>query len=369
MTPEQVRELQALVDEGEFALATRDSRTAHDRAVGVLGSVDGSAPVELVRAANRLRAAAQELDGDLDGAIETLTKLVADPHADEAWVSVVMSLVRCHRDRGEYSKAISVGEDARATIDELGLAHLTEAIQLTVTVAGAVYLRGDNRYAMRTLKRAIEVAERVNSPVALASAYWNASVIEAAEGSREKALHLAKLALSLFEAGDDSRNLGRIRGMVADLQLGLDDPDVTAAVENLDKADLELAWAPVSTTDLARQRLSRCDASLILGDLVDAEAQINECARLAPADAQALNAAVFIRRGQIAAAQFDIDKAKDHYRRATLLLTGAGADHAVAQTWFDLGSVLDELGDRDGAHDAFRSAAAARGLRSMRLGG
>ena len=49
---------------------------------------------------------------------------------------------------------------------------------------------------------------------------------------------------------------------------------------------------------------------------------------------------------------------------AVLLLTGVGADRDAAQLWFELADLLEEVGDVDGARNAYRSAAASSGLRS-----
>jgi len=61
-----------------------------------------------------------------------------------------------------------------------------------------------------------------------------------------------------------------------------------------------------------------------------------------------------------------VDEAKRAYREAVLLLSGIGADRGAAQTWFELGGLLEGLGDEAGALDAFRRAAASTGLVSPR---
>ena len=61
-----------------------------------------------------------------------------------------------------------------------------------------------------------------------------------------------------------------------------------------------------------------------------------------------------------------MDEAKRAYREAILLLSGVGADRGAAQIWFELGGLLEGLGDQDGALDAYRRAAASTGLVSTR---
>jgi Tfp pilus assembly protein PilF len=45
-----------------------------------------------------------------------------------------------------------------------------------------------------------------------------------------------------------------------------------------------------------------------------------------------------------------------------LVLTRIGADRSAAQLWFELASLLEEVGEFDSARDAYRSAAASTGL-------
>ena len=45
-------------------------------------------------------------------------------------------------------------------------------------------------------------------------------------------------------------------------------------------------------------------------------------------------------------------------------MTGVGADRDAAQLWFELADLLEDVGDVEAARDAYRSAAAASGLRT-----
>ena len=52
------------------------------------------------------------------------------------------------------------------------------------------------------------------------------------------------------------------------------------------------------------------------------------------------------------------------YRRAVFLLTSVGADRDAAQLWFELADLFEDAGDIEASRDAYRSAAAASGLRA-----
>ena len=147
-----------------------------------------------------------------------------------------IALSRVYRESGDLSRAIDTGERVLADLTEAGLDSCDEAVQLAVTVAAAYFERGDAGHAVRICRAAIARAEALGSPRARASAYWNASAMQARRGDIQTAAPLAERALALLSEGQDSRNLARLRGELGHLQLALDPPDVEQARQNLEKA-------------------------------------------------------------------------------------------------------------------------------------
>ncbi len=68
--------------------------------------------------------------------------------------------------------------------------------------------------------------------------------------------------------------------------------------------------------------------------------------------------------GQVIAASGDMAGAMRAYQRAVFMLTSIGADRDAAQLWFELADLFEQVGDVTASRDAYRSAAAASGLRS-----
>jgi hypothetical protein len=64
----------------------------------------------------------------------------------------------------------------------------------------------------------------------------------------------------------------------------------------------------------------------------------------------------------VAAAQGDMAAAREHFLRGVHLLTAVGADRKAAESWFELGGHLRDVGDIEAAMDAYRRAAASTGL-------
>ena len=362
---EQLR-MRVQVDHAELSLAAGNAQDALTQASTVLEELAGKPLVDLRRDALQVRAFALEATGDLQGAIEVLEELTADARADRGWLKALIGLSRCYRDSGDLNRAIAVGERAEATIDELGIQGLTEAIQLTLTVAGAYMVRGDTAYALLLCKRSIAAAEKHDSPLARASAYWNASLLEARRGSPESAFALAQKAIALFEASEDARNLGRLRAQIAEMQLSITPPDVAGALATLARAETEMAWSPTSPVDVARQQLTRSRAHFLLDQPDQAANHLAKALELAPKDARVLRASALALEGEIFGARGRTDDARRAYQRAVYELSAIGADRDAAQLWFELGSLLAEVGDTEGAVDAFQRAGASTGLRRSR---
>lgn len=357
-----VLELRAALDQAELSLASGDAPAALRAVDALLANLDGHIPAMVRAGALRVKAFALEATGDLQAAILLLEDLSESAVKDASWLRILIALSRCYRDSGELDRAIKVGERAQDVIAELELEGLTEAIQLTMTVAGAYMVRGDVEHAMRLCVRAIDAAERHDSAVGKASAYWNASLIEIRRGNFQHALEMSQRALALFELGDDARNISRLRVQVANLQMKQSPPAAHEAIELLRKAELEAAWAPVTAVDVARQNLALAQAHLLLGDSATASVYIGRAKETALPGAPILLASIHVLEGQLFLEAGEKHGALEAYRAAIAALTGIGADREAAQLWFELGTRLMELGERDEALEAFRRAGASTGL-------
>jgi tetratricopeptide (TPR) repeat protein len=365
MTRDRRAAIQSRIDFAELSLSSEDPSEALAVADEVLAELVGMNAPDLSEGALRLRASAREASGDLDGAAADLMALTAGPVADVAWVKDLISLSRCLRESGRLDEAIAVDVAHRAQVERLGLAETTEAVQLTITTSAALVFRGDLGRALRICKRAAADAVRYGLPVAQASALWNASAVLQLRGrSAQDALTMALQALALFEESGDTRNLGRLRIHVANVQLSLRPPDAAGALEMLQRARQEVDWSTASALDAARVRLGMAISHELLGQYPEAAIELEASVTVSPVNAAELLAFQAALRGRLAAAEGDLDAARQHYREGIATLTGSGADRDAAQLWYELGEIYRGLGDSEPAADAFRRAGAAQGLRS-----
>ena len=181
-------------------------------------------------------------------------------------------------------------------------------------------------------------------------------------GGADEALATALQALELFEESGDTRNLGRLRNHVANIQLSLRPPDAAGALEMLQRARKELDWSTATALDAARHRLGMAIAHELLGEYREAMTELEASVAVSPANAVELLASQAALRGRLAAARGDLDSARQHYQQGIAILTGSGADRDAAQLWYELGQILRGLGESELAADAFRRAGAAQGL-------
>ncbi|HEX2892769.1 MAG TPA: helix-turn-helix domain-containing protein [Marmoricola sp.] len=362
ITRDQRAELQLALDYAELSLSSGNAVEALDRAGAILAQVPDTGAEEIERSAHFVQAFALEATGDLDGAILALEPLTQTAPFDLDWIRGLIALSRCYRESGDLSMAIDVGERATEKIEEQGLAGLNEAMQLTLTVAAAYFERGDTGHAVRLCKQTVARAERFGSAKARGSAYWNASIMASRQGSVPEALALARKAIAVFEQDSDVRHLGRLRTELATMQLRVDPPDAADAKLTLEQAARELEWSSANPMDKAANQLALARANLFLGNPEAAAEQSADSFEITREHAPLAAAEALVLQGQIAAAQGRSDAASATYKEAILLLSSVGADRRAAELWFELGGLLQDVGEAAAALDAYRRAAASTGL-------
>jgi transcriptional regulator with XRE-family HTH domain/TPR repeat protein len=345
------------LESGQHLEAESQARQALDRAV--VGSQD-----ELAFRARYLIARSLENLGSMDDAILELEPLVGSREGGILRIKCAIALSRCYRESGDLGKAIEVGERVLAQLAGTPLDSADEAVQMAVTLAAAYNERGDSGQAVRICRKAITKAEGLSSPTARASAYWNASVFEAQQGSVGNAVPLAERALALLAEGQDGRNLANLRTQLGIMQLRLDPPNIAEAQVNLEKAAEELVWCSASVVDVARNDFARARAFFLEGRILEASELCETVLTAVELEAPLMAADVRTLQGQISLSGGDLGEAKAAYRHAVMLLTGVGADRGAAQLWFELASLLEDVGDYDAARECYRSAAASTGLRA-----
>jgi tetratricopeptide (TPR) repeat protein len=362
VTKNQEAELHVELDFAELSLRSGMATEALAKTAGVLDATSETILPAIHKRASYVRALALETAGDLDDAILVLEGLTEEPVPDARGLRALVALSRCYHESGDLIRAIEVGERAQVIVDEAGLGGLSESIELAVTIAAAHAARGDVDDALAVCRTAIEASDRLESATGKVEAYWNAGVQQSRQGAHEAALPLARKAIALAETGDEARNLGRLRTELGTLLLHADPPSLDEAIAALERAEGELSWSEASASDRGHNLLAQARSRFLRRDF-DAAATLAESSRTTAGEAAPIVAAESrVLEGQIAAEQGRPDDARTAYREAIQIASAVEADRDAAQFWFELGGLLDDLGERDDASDAYRRAAASTGL-------
>jgi tetratricopeptide (TPR) repeat protein len=359
---EDAGRLELQLDHAELSLAGGEAPAALDLAREALGSPGLDAvPGGQIRA-RYVEAAALDALGD-PAAVPALQKLLNDAADATVRLKAATALCRIWREQGQLERAVTCAQTQLTSLpaDCLGT---EEAVRLSVTLAAALFVSGRPQEAAELCDQAIAESERLSSPVARASAYWNASVIRANSGDVAAALPLAKRALHLLENTERVRDVGRLRIQLGSIMLRSDPPRLDDAKEQLRLADLELDWSEASPADRARNKGVSAQALLMEGDVEQARACAMQVLDEAGADFPLVSVDALMLLGQAAWHTGEHEQAKDWYRRAIAMLTSYGADREAAQVWFEIGTLTAQAGLVAESADAFRRAAASTGLTS-----
>jgi tetratricopeptide (TPR) repeat protein len=359
---EDARRLELQLDHAELSLAGGEATNALDLARDVLTHAGLEAVAGGSVRARYVEAAALDALGDAD-AVAAFQQLLVGAAESAIHIKAATALCRIWREQGQFDRAIACAQSALGDAPPEVLGS-EEGIRLSVTLAAALFVAGRAEEAAELCDRAIAESERLSSPVARASAYWNASVIRAESGDLAEALPLAKRALHLLENTERVRDIGRLRTQLSAIMLRTDPPRLEDAQEQLRLADTELDWSEANPADKARNDLVNAQALLMDGDTERAHdralAVLDACGDQLPL----IGVDALTVLGQIAWTAGDREAAQVWYRRAITMLTGFGSDREAAQVWFELGTLAAQAGLVAESADAFRRAAASTGLRA-----
>lgn len=360
--PDEVR---LALDYAELALESGEPAEAADHLNTALARLDDAPSAGARERAVLLHARSLEASGREDDAIIELEALLdSETLSGLSRIKAGIALSRIHRETGDLGRAIACGEEVLSQLRTAGLDASDEAVQLSVTVAAAYFERGDTAHAVRLCAKAITQAETLDSPRARASAYWNASVMQANRGDITAAVPLAERALALLGEGQDSRNLARLRAEVGRLQLELEPPAVDDARTNLQQAVAEMEWSSATPMDRAWTLLGLARAAFLTEDYIECRRLLTDVHATSDGQSPLAEAEALALEGRISAAEADTDEAARCYQSAVLKLSSIGADKSAAQLWFDLAALLESVGLVEAASDAYRRAAASTGLRA-----
>jgi tetratricopeptide (TPR) repeat protein len=349
----------------EMALRSGDAETALARFDAALDQSSKLRRPDLDADARWGIARAKEAIGLLEDSIVVLEDLLAQDRlpAGASRTALRMRLCRTYSECGDLSHAIEIGEAALREVEEDDSIELgsDEAVALASTLVGCYYERGDLTRAHTLGRRWIERAEQGGSPLARASALWNAGLVAEARGDIRSATRYLDRALALYSESDNARSISFLKVAAAFVMLRAPEPDLTeaerllvAAVAELevDGSSVDIAYAE---TELARCRLLEGNTAVALQLAEAAIDRLGFHPRLERAQALMVVGKARLTEG-------DTDGAIASYRLAADDLRIAGADRQAASAWRELAEALAGLDRTDEALEAYRLAADSAGV-------
>ncbi|MFL6138775.1 MAG: helix-turn-helix domain-containing protein [Frankiaceae bacterium] len=347
----------------ELALRSGDTAAALERFVEVEREARAVGRADIAAEALYGAALAREVTGDLDAAVDGFQQLADDPAlpASVSRVAVLMMLCRTSMDVGELTRAVEVGETALREHRASGAETTEKTIELVATVVYCYYQRGDLARARNLIEWAITEAERLGSPRARASAYWNAALVAHGRGQLHDARRLTDRALAIYGELDNRRALAMLRRNMAWLMLDEDERSHTEARPLLERALAELVelGSPGDAAE-AQADLARCH--LAAGETAEAVTTAREAADRAASGPLLESAKV---RAVLADALLEAgheEEAVATYRAAAEDLTRIGAARHAAAVWRQLGAALHSLGRADEAVATYECMAEVTGI-------
>jgi transcriptional regulator with XRE-family HTH domain len=303
-------------------------------------------------------ARAQWTTGRLEEAIVTFESLLAKPTLSPevprstVWVRLIMAYSEC----GDLGRAIDLGEQALAEVEELEPPEdIGAVVELISSVAGCYLERGDLTRAQLLIQRALDRAGQDGAPRARAAAAWNAALIAQARHDPLGARRHADRALALYAEVDNARALGLLRVVSAWLRLREDRPDALAAMPDLERAVQELQEVGTQV-DRGYARTEQARALLVAGDVQRAKEVGQQALHDLSAGDRLQTGQALLILGHVAAAEGRPEEAVHRYREAARALEDLGASGQAGRAWRELGEAYAELGQAQEAIEALRRA-------------
>lgn len=386
--PGQHAHLQVRLRHAELALQAGDLPTAIEK-FGQIGS-DGDDP-ELVRRARWGSAHALETAGRLEAAIAVLEELREQAEQEPAsrpWLPVCVALCRCYSAVGDLSRAVELGEQALARLDQLGLTATAEAAELGAVMIFACYSRGDIARS-REIGQQLTAAGAFGGDAVAEVTYQEASLRALGEGATGDALYLADRALETRAHEHERRARARLRVTYARTMLssisrrplspvgaGGNGADPVGVLDEPTRAEVDEALGSLRTAapifdgaEALSCQIDIAQAMVLLGKSEEAaktaETAASELGRLADGEA-----ATEINRARMVVAQARLSDGEHGEALRVLRTVGdqlamMPATRAVARTWRKLGDLFGNAGDEAAMTDAYQRALECTGVRPI----
>ncbi|MFI7613348.1 helix-turn-helix domain-containing protein [Nonomuraea terrae] len=360
VTAEQMEDIELALGYARLALENGEVREARTRFTELLANNNLTGLTALRQETEFGLALAHEACGDLDQTISILLRLREEDMPVDRRVEVAMVLCRAYRDSERLSEAVQVGEQMLA--GDARMPWSDSLVELAATLLAAYVLRGDLLRARQFAAELLNAADTLGTPRAIVAANWNASIVAHTTGHHEEALSFAERAMAVQTETGDPRGIARTRVALQQRRLRGRPAEAESVRDALRASVDELDQTSVSQVDRARVRVELACAEYMTGDLTEAAEHAKAGMELVPEFGHVLGAEAHLLLGRIYGAVGRSEEAAAHVASVRDWLTPLPDTRRSASTWYATGETLEQLGDADGAVEAYQRALSCAGL-------
>ncbi|GAA2211058.1 hypothetical protein GCM10009850_065170 [Nonomuraea monospora] len=360
VTAEQMEDIELALGYARLALENGEVAEARTRFAELLENSNLAGLTSLRQEAEFGLALATEAAGDLGQAISIMLRLREEELPAERNIEVAVALCRAYRESEQLSEAVEVGEqllsgNARQPWNDL-------LVELAATLLMAYYERGDMLRARQFAAELLNAADALGTPRSVVAANWNASIIARVTGHTDEAVTFIERALAVQMEHGKPRNTARMRLQATRTRLrtGLQDP--VSARETLRAAITEFEQTSTSTIDAATLYLELACAEYMSHDFDSAAEHAGASRSMLPTFGHVLGAEANLLLARIYGSVGRTDEGRGFASDVESWLSPLPDTRRSASHWYATAETMEQLGDADGAVDAYQRALACAGL-------
>ncbi|MER6508186.1 helix-turn-helix transcriptional regulator [Nonomuraea sp. NPDC001636] len=360
VTAEQMEDIELALGYARLALENGEVAEARTRYTELLANNNLTGLTALRQDTEFGLALATQASGDLDGAIAILLRLREEELSTERRIEIAINLCRSYRESERLTEAVEVAErilnaSARPAWNDL-------LVELGGSLLAAYMERGDLLRARQFAAELLNAADALGTPRSLVAANWMASNTAAITGHPEEALAFAERAMAVQLEHGQPRSIAIMRLALAQRRLKARPHEAAAARDMLRQGVVEHEQTSTSPIERARVRIELGVAEAMTGNLDEAVKQAKAGQELLPYSGSALGAEADLLLSRVYGGVGRMEEARAHVVPVRDWLAPLPDSRRSAATWYATAETMEQLGDADGAVDAYQRALACAGL-------
>ncbi|WP_214326770.1 helix-turn-helix domain-containing protein [Nonomuraea sediminis] len=360
VTAEQMEDIELALGYARLALENGEISEARTRFAELLADSNLTGLTALRQETEFGLALAAEACGDHEDAINILNRIKAEDISADRQIEVAIALSRAYKESERLTEAVAVAEEIIGAPTRPVWSDLM--VELGSALLAAYTMRGDLLRARQFAAELLNAADVLGTPRAIVAANWNAAYVALHTGHAVEALTFAERAMAVQEESGQPRNIARMRSALGSLlaRISPDNGPISSATQR--RALDELVQTSASRIDQARAQIEIARAQFLSGEYAQAAEHALAGLALLPSVAGTLGAEGSLLLAYAHTAVGQQDQAMQHVISVRDWLAPMPDTSRSASNWYATADTLEQLGDSEGAVEAYQRALACAGL-------